>query len=662
MNLSAFFSSSLAQAIGWTLIHSLWIGLLAFCLVKAVLCFVSLKASAARYTIALAGLGLIVLGSIGVFVQLYKPVLPQAQQASVFTMPILQQVSSELQIQESSWLYTCIQVVQSNMNMVVALWFVGMLAFSLRVVGGSLYVSFLRKDSVQIGDEWHQLVQELGHSLSISRMVSLAQSTRVQAPIVLGYFKPLIILPAGMLSGLSTEQIETILLHELAHIKRHDYLINLLQMVLESIFFFNPFVWMVSTIIRNEREHCCDDVVVSKWGQAATYASALVQLEEARLGQAGIALSLAENKNQLFNRIKRLMEKSVKNYSGRERIIPVVLLVLGLMCASWVTISQKKEKGKDTGKASTIRDLVIEADTIIHINGGEKKTWRKVVTIDEDGNVLEEQHVGMPEPPEPFEPYEPVAFAMEPLAPIAFPNIAIAVEPLAPLNVDYSIVLDSLPTPPVAFQYDENMDAFAAEFEKSFKEKFSDFYAMHEKDMDKMMEDLKTRFEYDGKWADAEMFKAQNEKMKAEMQDIKAQQQFIFQAQKEAQEISKQDMKRAKLAAEQAQLHADNFKTQKDEMEHMRDKMRAQQDEFRMMEKNLKKMDESLKQFDNALKKQLVKDGYVKSEKDVQTINWREDTIEINGEKIKPADVEKYQELHRKYFNDEKSKGLKRIE
>src|SRR5690606_8513761 len=103
---------------------------------------------------------------------------------------------------------------------------------------------------------------------------------------------------------------------------RHDYIINLFQSLLETIFFFNPFVWMISSAIRREREFCCDDEVVRRNGSPLTYAKALAQLEEIRHSKPVFALSLAENKNQLLNRIKRIMEKSAKNYSGRERIIP----------------------------------------------------------------------------------------------------------------------------------------------------------------------------------------------------------------------------------------------------------------------------------------------------------------------------------------------------
>src|SRR5204862_7511696 len=107
-------------------------------------------------------------------------------------------------------------------------------------------------------NDWSNIVQQLARQLHIDRVIPLAQSAHINAPLVIGYIKPVIMIPVGMFSGLSPEQIETIFIHELAHIKRHDYFINVLQSIIEALFFFNPFIWIVSNIIRREREYCCD--------------------------------------------------------------------------------------------------------------------------------------------------------------------------------------------------------------------------------------------------------------------------------------------------------------------------------------------------------------------------------------------------------------------
>jgi beta-lactamase regulating signal transducer with metallopeptidase domain len=185
----------------------------------------------------------------------------------------------------------------------------------MRLFGGWLKVQRLRASAIPVEEQWNERLRILARKLKVNQLVLLAESAMTEAPVVIGYFKPMILIPLGMLGGLSTEQLESIITHELIHIRRRDYLVNLLQSVLEILFFFNPFVWVISGIIRREREHCCDDAVIALHGNPLAYAHALTALEEAKLSRAGIALSLAEDKNQLLNRIKRIMEKSVRTYS-----------------------------------------------------------------------------------------------------------------------------------------------------------------------------------------------------------------------------------------------------------------------------------------------------------------------------------------------------------
>src|SRR5206468_7510728 len=112
----------------------------------------------------------------------------------------------------------------------------------------------------------------------------LVKSGLVQVPIVIGCLRPVILLPAGTLSGLTPAQLEAILAHELAHVRRHDYLVNAAQCVLETLMFYHPVVWWISHCIREEREHCCDDLVVQVCGDRLAYAKALASLEGSRIG------------------------------------------------------------------------------------------------------------------------------------------------------------------------------------------------------------------------------------------------------------------------------------------------------------------------------------------------------------------------------------------
>src|SRR5213076_1329469 len=133
----------------------------------------------------------------------------------------------------------------------------------------------------------------------------VVETTLVDVPMVVGWLRPAILLPVAALASLSTTQIEAILAHELAHIRRHDYAVNVLQAIVETLLFYHPAVWWLSNRIRVEREHCCDDVAVALFGNPLQYARALTRFEELRLDPAHALL--AANGGSLLTRIRRLV-------------------------------------------------------------------------------------------------------------------------------------------------------------------------------------------------------------------------------------------------------------------------------------------------------------------------------------------------------------------
>ena len=145
----------------------------------------------------------------------------------------------------------------------------------------------------------------LSTRLRLHRTVRLLESARVQVPIVIGSLKPVLLLPAAAMTGLSPQQVEAVLAHELAHIRRHDYLVNLVQSIVETVLFYHPGVWWVSHTIRVEREHCCDDLAVSVCGDALLYARALTNIETLRHERIGIAMAVSSG--SLLSRVRRLL-------------------------------------------------------------------------------------------------------------------------------------------------------------------------------------------------------------------------------------------------------------------------------------------------------------------------------------------------------------------
>ncbi len=149
--------------------------------------------------------------------------------------------------------------------------------------------------------------------------MALLESSLAEVPVVVGYLRPAILLPVGMLAGMPASQIEAILLHELAHIRRHDYLVNLFQTVVEGFLFYHPAVWWISGVIRAERENCCDDLVVAANGNAPEYAAALTALEQSRWAAHDAAL--AATGGNLMKRIRRLL---YPRENPRPALTPVV--------------------------------------------------------------------------------------------------------------------------------------------------------------------------------------------------------------------------------------------------------------------------------------------------------------------------------------------------
>lgn len=188
---------------------------------------------------------------------------------------------------------------------IAPVWFLGVLILSLRSIAGWTVVLRLKRSGTFAAPEaWQEKLAELSRRLRVSRPTTLLESCVADAPLVIGFLKPVILIPAQLLTGFSAEQLECILIHELAHIRRHDYFVNLLQTLIENLLFYHPAVWWVSGVIRAERENCCDDIVAAHGG-ARAFAEALVELEQRRwtAREAG----LAANGGQLRNRVQRLL-------------------------------------------------------------------------------------------------------------------------------------------------------------------------------------------------------------------------------------------------------------------------------------------------------------------------------------------------------------------
>jgi beta-lactamase regulating signal transducer with metallopeptidase domain len=231
---------------------------------------------------------------------------------------------------------------------IVALWFLGVMLFSIRPLIGWREVRRLRQTATStVPVHTIELLKCTASRLGITRAIDVAQSALVEVPAVIGALRPLILLPVGAITGLSTKQLEALLAHELAHIRRHDYLVNLLQTVVETLLFHHPAVWWISRQMRIEREHCCDDVAVGVTGDRVNYGQALLAVEELR-GASVLAVGLGSG--SLTSRIRRLLMPQPTEASYRSGGMAVLVLsaIVGLTAVLWLNAAADKQQVGDS--------------------------------------------------------------------------------------------------------------------------------------------------------------------------------------------------------------------------------------------------------------------------------------------------------------------------
>jgi beta-lactamase regulating signal transducer with metallopeptidase domain/HEAT repeat protein len=200
----------------------------------------------------------------------------------------------------------------------VSAWILGVILLSLRLLGGWLRARRLAATGVvPVPDDCRAAVARLAARLNVRVVVRVLESRLIDVPIAIGWLRPVILLPTSAFTGLTVEQLDAIIAHELAHIRRHDYLVNLAQSVIETVLFYHPAVWWVSRQVRQEREHCCDDAAVAACGDRQRYARALVGMERLR-GSDPLPVVRA-NGGSLVMRIRRLLTPEISHVEPAPR-------------------------------------------------------------------------------------------------------------------------------------------------------------------------------------------------------------------------------------------------------------------------------------------------------------------------------------------------------
>lgn len=368
------FHSLLVDQLGWTLLHFLWQGALGALVLGIILRAMREHSAQSRYLAALFcllflafapvitllnthihGTGLspeVVLVPTAGEIAAQSTVnlandIPSSPEASI---GVRENTAPPSELERKTTMRSLVERngIQQKLSLLVLMWLSGVLFLSIHHLAGWIAVERLRKRYVEpAAGQIQHMAAQLQKTLGILRAVQLMHSALVDSPVTIGWLKPVILLPASVLTGLTSRQLEAVLAHELAHIRRHDYLVNLLQTGVETILFYHPAVWWISKQIRIEREHCCDDIAVAVCGDAASFARALAEMEQLR---ANNGFAMAAKRGSLLERVRRLATKQQATHgSSRDGWwvgVPASLLVMGLVAFQIMPVAQSNPEKK----------------------------------------------------------------------------------------------------------------------------------------------------------------------------------------------------------------------------------------------------------------------------------------------------------------------------
>jgi len=353
-------TNEITRALSWTLLHSLWQGLALAVLAAIVIIATKKSKSIIRYNLFTSIFLLFILSvSITFISQLNRtpaktPVAQKIDQLESATDTNVAQVDA---IPQKTLTQNIIERLVKYCNeqapLIVAIWFFVFIVKMVRILSGFGYIQKIRYRKNHPADPyWRNRIVELRQRLMITKEVLLLQSELIKIPVVIGFFKPVILVPLGLLSQLPPDQVEAVLLHELAHIRRKDYLVNLIQSFAETVFFFNPALLWISELVREERENCCDDIAIGEVDNKNEFIHALVAFQEYNYNNStsSARLAFAGTKNHLLNRIKRIVYNENKKLNAMEKSIFILSIVGACLVA---TMSFKQLPAQQVRKSET---------------------------------------------------------------------------------------------------------------------------------------------------------------------------------------------------------------------------------------------------------------------------------------------------------------------
>lgn len=338
---------NLIKALGWSIVHSLWQGAILYIILVGLFTLMPKASPRIKHNIAFGTLLL----TLAAFIFTV---------ASTFSLPVAQS-NPGVKFNEQDYVLLIKELqkgqfaTENVFPFIVSIYLLGILCQTAFLLKGYLRLKNIRNRNIQpVPAEWSILFQNALQKLNISKSIGFYLSTRVSVPLAIGYFKPVVLFPVALINHLNTEQVEAILLHELAHIRRNDYLINLVKVCIETMLFFNPFIWLTSRFMHIEREHACDDLVVHSTKTPLAYAKALLHIETLRIEKApSMSMAATGNTHYLLKRIKRItnMERNYPNV--KQQLFAIALTLFTFITVAWIAPDRNKNdltKNKKTAE------------------------------------------------------------------------------------------------------------------------------------------------------------------------------------------------------------------------------------------------------------------------------------------------------------------------
>jgi TonB family protein len=344
--------TSVTQALTTALFQFVWQGALVAAMLWWILALLRRRSAGLRYVVCCITMAVLVLLPAVTAYRAYSS--PRSAAADLPTLlPTEATIVPAANAKPLPWNW-----LEHLQSWALPIWLLGVLVCSLRLIWCGRQIAALRRSSEAAGDSIRQIVEQLVERLRSSRRVQVLISRMVDGPSVIGWIRPIILVPASSLTGLSPEQLEAVLAHEVAHIRRYDDLVNMFQALVETLLFYHPAVWWTSACIRRERELCCDDLAVHVTGNSVGYARALARLERMRLSSTAMALGAVDA--SLSYRIRRIVgeagpESSQTNMSG------VVALCICVALAA-IAINAGRMHSQGQQPSATVGKAIMTAD------------------------------------------------------------------------------------------------------------------------------------------------------------------------------------------------------------------------------------------------------------------------------------------------------------